>query len=95
MSTTATSWAWDQKVKQNTKLLLLVLAENTDRLGNGDRLAHHVQEAERVCGFDSQATSKKHLSELTKLGLVIEKGDGYALPIPRPRLVGLATEISG
>lgn len=86
MSSASVAWAWDQRVKQNAKLLLLFLAEACDRSGNGACLDDVLEDAVQVCGFDRQ-TAQKHLRELQETGLVIVREDGaYGLGSPRPAL---------
>ena len=86
MSSATTAWAWDQRVKQNAKLLLLFLGEACDRWGSGHNLDDVLSHAVVVCGFDSQ-TARTHMTELQELGLVIVGEDGrYRLNSPAPAL---------
>ena len=86
MSSATNAWAWDQRVKQNAKLLLLFLGEACDRWGSGHSLDDVLSHAVVVCGFDSQ-TARMHMMELRDLGLVIVGEDGrYRLNSPAPAL---------
>jgi len=84
MSAQATAWAWDQDVRQNVKLLLLLLADSADRYGHGPKEA--IDDAPGACGLDNQ-TVRKHLRQLESLGLLkVGPDDRYILPqVPPPK----------
>ncbi len=95
MSVFATAWAWDQRVKQNEKLLLLFLADNADRSGVGNTLTDVLDHAQEVCGFDRQ-TLRKHLEYLEQSGLFqTTDGDGYRLNLGerKPKLTAFRLDV--
>jgi len=75
MSSFAVAWAWDQDLpEKNEKLLLLLLADNADRNGEGQDLESLIADAVEVCGMGRQ-TVQTHLESLEQAGLV-ERADG-------------------
>src|SRR5262245_22325099 len=98
MSSVATSWAWDEDIEQNEKLLLLFVADNADRNGFGRNLSELLKDAEYVCGMDKQ-TVNKHIASLERSKRIILKSDhDYQLNIGkdrRPRLGPFRIDIWG
>src|SRR5262245_28478174 len=75
MSSFATAWAWEQKVEQNEKLILLFLADSADRSGSGNNLLDLLDHAKNACGLDGQ-TIKKHTETLKESKLVQATPEG-------------------
>ena len=83
MSAEATAWAWRQDLSQNAKLLLLFLADGTDRYHRGAKEA--IEDAPYACGFDKQ-TMQRHLDTLIEKKLVeVFDGNSYRVHAPPPK----------
>jgi hypothetical protein len=85
MSSFATSWAWDQDLEKNAKLVLLFLADNVNRFGRGTDLEELVGEAGPVCGLGAQRV-RAHVEALESRGLLRrDDSGGFQLEVPQPK----------